>query len=341
VSDFTQRLSQELANPNVWDFADAGATSLEEYWKVLGAAYARAAKGLVDIAEDAQQIAKSYNVYLRALELVNARMGSEFPALTGDDLATYRAMRQAEDSLRYAHARLAASVNANVSIAELKREVARFAPQAGRALGVFVGVGEILAVANSGSYDDVGKTTVGVFVGAGIGFALGNAAWVTAIAATGPIGWIGAAVVIAMGSYMGSQAAEVAWENVISSDGERLRRELIEQAESLFGRDDPITTGVRQQLQHGADKLGALNGTWLQGFTELSSTEKAQLTYLMLAPGGARPTAGFMVDLAKVFDLAWSAEQLKLRDGLIRMLGAITREPSLLSSQKYRRHSAP
>jgi hypothetical protein len=157
-------------------------------------------------------------------------------------------------------------------------------------LGFIVGVAQILEQASSGTRDDVYKTTAGVITGMagvwGVGLLTGPA--VAGLLALGPLGWFAAAIVVvgtsAVAGYAAGKAGEVAWVTYVSSDSDRLARAMLDHAKSLYGEQSSQYQQLFSYLQTEASKLGAMNGTWLEGFTDLTAQQRATFTLAAFAP---------------------------------------------------------
>ena len=336
MSTFEENLKAELENPNHWDFAEAGYQTLDAFFVAYAQQQVLAAQGRLANAAEALSYAKNYEVYSTAMARIRATVAPAGAALTASDAAFIAELRSQEALLKTTAARLRSSVAAGVDLAALRGEAAQFAKGAGRALGAFVGIGVILQAVSTGSTDEIGKASAGVLGGMAGALAGPPAAAlvVTLFAAAGvaiaaPVAAaVGLVAVIGLG-YGGSKSAEAAWATWISSPSDNKVRQLIAHAEAVYGAGSPIAESIKTTLNGHAAKLGSLDGTWLQGFVELSATQRASLTTLLLLPGNVKPGQPLVDDLTTLFAAPWRAGQLPLRDGLISVLGAIASDSTL------------
>lgn len=310
-----------INDPSSWDAAGASFTGLGTYLSGLAELQGKAAQGALSAVELPRFIS-SYDAWYQALAKVNAQMASQAGSLTDAELQTLTALRQQENRLKFLVDQLKQSgvTTANVKLA-------------GTALGAFVGVAQIVSEVGTGSWDDVGKVTAGVMAGYWAGAALANGIVATGLA-TGPVGWLVTAAFVAGVSFGASKGAEAAWMSMISSDAQSLRRALLDQAKTIFGDGSPMYEQIRSQLQHSADKLGKLDGTWLEGFTDMVPGDKAYLTFLMFSPAGARFTDAYWRDLDDLFSIEFAQGQLPVRDAAFAALSQISALSPAYTSQR-------
>ncbi len=297
MSNFTEQLNLELYKPDHWDIADAGFETLGEFFEKFAAQQKRAAAGLIQDAGELATYIRNYEIYYKAHVEINIRMAYEFAysGLSDTDKATFDYMREQERQLKLGIDAFKRHGGANLDLANLRKDVARFASTVGKNLAGFVGIAEILEAASSGRPDEVGKVSAGVLAGYVAGevvekalFRLALRGLIAVSVASGPVGWI-IGIAIGLAVEKGAEkGAEALWERWISSDADKKIRELEESVEKIYGSGSPIAQQVKEQLRGSAERLGELNGTWLEGFTELSSEQKAFLTFLLFAPSSNR-----------------------------------------------------
>ncbi|MHB1124547.1 MAG: calcium-binding protein [Ramlibacter sp.] len=310
TSTFYDEWVSKLKSASNWDAADFTFSTLSTFFAGLADLQAKAIQGTLNAAEVPKYI-NSYEAWYGALAKVNAEMASQASTLTEAEAKVFAALRQQENQLKFLMDRLHESgvTKANITTA-------------GRALGVFVGLAQIISEVGDGSWDDVAAVSVGVVVGyaAGSVIAVGIA---TAGIVTGPVGWLAAAVFVAGSSVYLGDKAKAAWLDNISSDSENLRREMLKEIEKVFGADSPAYEEMRAALQYSADKLGKLDGTWLEGFTDMAPGDKAYLTFAMFAPAGVRFTDAYWRDMDDLFSTEFEGALLPLRDAALKALAQV------------------
>lgn len=349
MSSFTEQFHINLTNPEYWDIGAAGYATLDEFWKDLGKKQRLAASGEIRNAGECLDYAKSYEIHYKALAKVNAKIAAEFTTLSEADKKLLNTMRSQERELKLVVDRLKAAGTSNLDSANIKRIVAKYAPIAGKNLGGFIGISQILTAVDSGRADEVGRTSAGVLAGFLLGNlgAAGGAALAGLFVAGGPIVWIAAALGAVVFGYGGEKFTQAVWDTWISSDADRKVRGLIEQAKEIYGTFSETAQQVEEQLKGSAEKLGNLDGTWLEGYDELTSSERAFLTYLFFAPSGSLDrftdrinddTAefnAFIADLTSLFDAPWRSGYLVVRDKLLILVNEIARDRTFSYTQPY------
>jgi Ca2+-binding RTX toxin-like protein len=323
-SAFAQTWWSEIRNFEQWDAAGIGATTFDDFFKQLAALQRKAAEGALSSLDDLRAYANGYETAYKAWAKANATVAAEFATLSAEERAFLNQARAYETQLRFTVDNLKAAANSQAGLAVARAEVARFAVGAGKSLGAFVGLAQIASAMDGGSLDDVGKVSAGVLAGYAVGVYVGGA--LTTLSATNPLGWVVAMATAAAFAYGADKSAQAIWTRLVSSDSENLRRQLMSQAEQMFGANHPFTLSIKEAIHNAADKLGKLDGTWLEGFSdsELVNTDKALLTYLFLSPGGVRYSDSYINDMRKLFDVQFSSDQLPVRDALLLALAEVS-----------------
>jgi Ca2+-binding RTX toxin-like protein len=176
--------------------------------------------------------------------------------------------------------------------------------------------------------------SVGAWVGAGAG------AWFAGLLGLTPVGWgaigvigIGAGVFSLLGATGGGYAGNWLFRQYTDFQQQRSAEQrlqsMLSQVEAIYGLDSPTYLQIKTQLVDGATRIGRLDGTWMQGFANLSSTERADLTALLIGSTHGRTPDALRTDLRTLFDFDWGIERLPLRDALIDLLSTVSRDRTL------------
>ena len=168
--------------------------------------------------------------------------------------------------------------------------VRNFGANAAKVFGVIGNSINLMKVAQAESGEELSGAVVG-WAGGALGAWAGGAAGVGAVVllGTNPVGWTALAI-IGLGTFVGSivfsTAGDEAGKHLFREFSDYNAKRLAEQrvaaqinaVEAIYGPDSPTTQMVKARLTDAVDKLGRLDGTWMQAFTDLSSSEKAALT---------------------------------------------------------------
>lgn len=173
---------------------------------------------------------------------------------------------------------------------------------------------------------------VGGALGGGAAYGVGT--WVAGfILAGNPIGWVGIAVIgvfVGTSSFFASKNGEIraldAYKDFIDPD-RRFAKErlsgLLDQIDQEYGADSPTATDARAKLENAVDKLGRLDGTWMEGFDTLTNTDKVNFTSLLIGCALGQAPVELQADLVKVFEFDWGSRRLPLRDAVINVLAVL------------------
>ena len=324
MSTFSETFKSELLNPERWDLIGGAATSVETFLEGLAEKTVAGAKGVAVTVEDALARAKDYDTMYRALAKINTNMEAAFPNLTDAERRILGEMRGFEQQMKFAAEQQLTGASSGLANGQIKV----LAPMVMKQLGGFIGIAQIVT---AGSWDGVGKASSSVlagYAGAEAGAVLGGGLATLAGVAGGPVGWVLVAVFAATAGYVASKGGETAWSTWLRDQPDSLMDVLIRQAEDLYGANSDVANQVRTQLQDSAAKLGKLDGSWLEGFTNLDAVDKAQLTILLFAAGGVKYSQAFADDLTGLFEAQWDADRLRIRDGVIEVLSKVASDPA-------------
>lgn len=320
-----------MKDPSRWDGAGTTFSTIEKFFERQAALQAMAAAGRLPDVAACLEYARGYESYYKALAKVNAEMAAQYATLTPDQRRIFAELRVRESQLKFTVDRLKDATRNTDSLPALNSRLASAAVMAAKQLGAFVGLAQI---AQQGSLDDIGKTSAGVLVGYYTGAGVWAGGTALGLTASGPVGWLATVVAMVGVSYVTSKGTELAWERIVSGDGDVLRRQLLEQAKKLFTEGTPEYREVEQQLRFSVDKLGRLDGTWLEGFTDLVPMEKARLTVLLFAPQGVPYADNLLRDLDELFSANLSQGQKALRDKMFVGLAAAARQDGTGSQRR-------
>lgn len=209
------------------------------------------------------------------------------------------------------------------------------------AVGLLINVSEVRDAVIAGSGEELSGAlagwaggSLGAYAGALFGGLVVGAVGVTPVgwAAIGVVG-ISAGVVALISSTGASESGKWLFRQYTDFERQRSAEQrlhtLLTQVEQVYGAESATYIDMKAQLVDGATRLGRLDGTWMQGFTELNSSERADLTALLIGSTRGRTPDALRADLRTLFDFDWGSERLPVRDALIDLLSTVSRDLSL------------
>lgn len=216
--------------------------------------------------------------------------------------------------------------------------VRNFGANAGKAFGL---IGQLLTLSEVGDALIKGdgkalSSAVGGWVGGSLGAAIGAGvvSKLLTLAAGGPPGWatlaligVSAGAISLFGSNVGKSLGTSAYKEFSDYEARRTAQERINgflaQIDQTYGAASSTAQQARTKLADAVDKLGRLDGTWMQGYSSMSNQEKADLTALLIGSTVRQTPDALRADLLKVFEFDWGSGRLPLRDAVIDVLAAL------------------
>ncbi len=332
MSTFEEEFLEELQG----NIKGAVVDGSKKFFEELGQLQQKMRSGVVLAQADILNFASKAEGLYEAMRKANATVSAAWQGLENTLTPQDRYFRDFVKRTESEVAEISRILKAEVNTGNVTK---RFASTAARFLGI---VGSVLTVYDIAAADNgaerAGEVT-GFFTGALGAWAAG--AFAVALFGT-PVGWIGllglgivTGIGAVLGDTMGSLAGKAVWNELTESEKEAKLNELIANVEEIYGPDSPTTQQVKLALTDAVDKLGNLDGTWMQGFSELSAEQKADLTAALIGSTRGRTPDVLRADLRVLFEGEWGNDRLPLRDALIGMMSDISRNLSLAYDQPY------
>jgi len=324
MSTFAQLWFEGMTDPSKMDEAGAKGATFENLMKSLATFATDAQRGTfsgADVAGKLKELVSLKNLLGIVNKAVDAAIN--LSELSAEDLRLRKQMKLFE-------VRVKAALVAAKGLGTSPTAGLTFGASLFKAMGFAVGVAQIYQGWQTATQKDVTKITVGVAAGM-IGGELAGivaGALTVGLVASGPVGWLAAALIVTVssvaGGYVVGKGAESGFDLIFTNGSDLLARRILKVASDLYGPNSVEFRAIRDELRADTNKLGSLNGTWLQGFAELSAAQKAAFTLLAFAPRGMRATAFLQRDLTTTFQLPWSGDRLPVRDQIVDSLLSLT-----------------